>query len=179
MNPDKNDFFDNNQENFDNDQLNKNNFLNNNKIENQNINNENYLNKYSPDVEYDPDQKRSSLQLDKYIEKIHENPDFTKKEEIYIKKLEDKIKQIIGDKVVDNWQKLIEKVNFILLLLTIIEFILDRFDIMSLTLCFALIFIKIELFHKKHLYKWILTFCISLGIDALYFLITFLVSIFC
>ena len=57
--------------------------------------------------------------------------------------------------------------NRILLLTTLLEFLFQRFDIITLFLNFVIILIEIEIFNRKHIYKWILVLLGSIFLDAL------------
>ena len=58
-------------------------------------------------------------------------------------------------------------VNKILFLTTFTEFIFQRFDIVTLFLTIAIIFIELQMFSEKHLYKWLLVLISTLILDAL------------
>lgn len=57
-------------------------------------------------------------------------------------------------------------INKILLLTTFTEFLFQRFDVVTLFLCIAVIFIELEIFSHKHLYKWLLVLISSFLLDA-------------
>ena len=58
-------------------------------------------------------------------------------------------------------------VNKILMLSTLTEFLFQRFDIVTLFLCFVIILLEIGIFSHKHIYKWLLVLLGSLLLDAL------------
>lgn len=57
--------------------------------------------------------------------------------------------------------------NKILLLITFTEFLFQRFDVVTLFLCLVVIFIELDIFSHKHLYKWLIVLISSLLLDAL------------
>ena len=57
-------------------------------------------------------------------------------------------------------------VNKILMFISFSEFYFQRFDIITLFLCFVIILIEIGVFSHKHMYKWLLVLLISLLMDA-------------
>jgi hypothetical protein len=53
------------------------------------------------------------------------------------------------------------------MLSTFIEFLFQRFDIVTLFLNLVIILIEIGIFSHKHIYKWLLVLLSSLLLDAL------------
>lgn len=116
-----------------------------------------------------------SLHLDKYIDKIENNPNIQQKEAEYSQKIEDLIKSK-GVKVPSNWSKVVFFMNKVLLGVTLFEGLLDRFDAVGLTLSFIVFFIEIGFFSENHYFIWVLSFVGSIAIDVLIFLDILFVS---
>ena len=53
------------------------------------------------------------------------------------------------------------------MLSTFTEFLFQRFDIVTLFLCFVIILIEIGVFTHKHMYKWLIVLMASLLLDSL------------
>lgn len=120
---------------------------------------------------------QNSLQLDKVFDKNLANPNYIEKEAEYTKKIEDLIDQKTGNnKITSNWPKITYFFNKILLGTILFEGLLDRFDIVGLTMCFVIFFIEINFYHQKHLYKWVAVLICSVIIDVLVFLDILFVS---
>ena len=111
-------------------------------------------------------QSDNSFHMDKFIEKFHEDPKFTEKE----KQISQQIDNIFRSKTgrpISNFMGYIFMVNKILMLSTLTEFLFQRFDIVTLFLCFVIILLEIGIFSHKHIYKWLLVLLGSLLLDAL------------
>ena len=108
----------------------------------------------------------NSFHMDKYIEKIHENPGFSEKEKEFSQKIDNFIKSKTG-KSISTFSGYIFTVNKILMLLTLSEFLFQRFDVITLFLNIVIILIEIGIFTHKHIYKWLLVLLMSLLFDAL------------
>ena len=107
----------------------------------------------------------NSFHLDKMIEKVHQNPKFSQRENEFSQKIDDFIMQKTG-KPISTFQKYIFLANKILLLTTFSEFLLQRFDAVTLCLSIIIILIEIGIFSHKHLYKWLIVLLGSLLLDA-------------
>lgn len=108
----------------------------------------------------------NSFHMDRYIEKFHENPRFSQKEKEFSQKVDNFIKSKTG-KSIATFSGYIFIVNKLLMLLTLSEFLFQRFDVMTLFLSIVIILIEIGIFTHKHIYKWILVLLMSLLFDAL------------
>ena len=108
----------------------------------------------------------NSFHMDKCIEKIHENPRFSEKEKEFSQKVDNFIKSKTG-KSIETFSGYIFTVNKILMLLTLSEFLFQRFDVVTLFLNIVIILIEIGIFTHKHIYKWLLVLLMSLLFDAL------------
>lgn len=107
----------------------------------------------------------NSFHVNECIEKIHQNPKFTEKEKQFSQKVDDFMKSKIG-KPLSFLSGYIFFVNKILMFISFSEFYFQRFDIITLFLCFVIILIEIGVFSHKHMYKWLLVLLISLLMDA-------------
>jgi hypothetical protein len=114
-----------------------------------------------------PEQKGSdhSFHMDKFFEKYHEDPKFTAKEKEISQKIDSILKSKTGKTI--NFIGYIFLANKILMLSTFTEYLFQRFDIVTLFLCFVIILIEIGIFSHKHIYKWLLVLLGSLLLDAL------------
>ena len=108
----------------------------------------------------------NSFHVSQYIEKIHQDPKFSEKEQQISKKVDDFIKSKTG-KSISAFSGYIFMVNKILMLSTFTEFLFQRFDIVTLFLCFIIILIEIGVFTHKHMYKWLIVLMASLLLDSL------------
>ena len=108
----------------------------------------------------------NSFHVSQYIEKIHQDPKFSEKEQQISKKVDDFIKSKTG-KSISAFSGYIFMVNKILMLSTFTEFLFQRFDIVTLFLCFVIILIEIGVFTHKHMYKWLIVLMASLLLDSL------------
>ena len=118
-------------------------------------------NDYPPETKFD-----NSFHVDKCIEKFHEDPKFSEKEKQFSLKVDDFIKSKTG-KSISSFPQYVFMVNKILMLSTFIEFLFQRFDIVTLFLNLVIILIEIGIFSHKHIYKWLLVLLSSLLLDAL------------
>jgi hypothetical protein len=117
------------------------------------------------------------LHLDRMIDDLSKNEKFEKKE----KEINDKLNSIVNDKMgssFSNDNKYIFMINKIILLITFTEFLFQRFDVVTLFLCIVVIFIELEIFTYKHLYKWLLVLISSFLLDAFVLIDIAPVSIF-
>ena len=108
----------------------------------------------------------NSFHMDKYIEKFHEDPKFSEKEKELSLKLDNILRSKTG-KSISALSGYIFMANKILMLSTFTEFLLQRFDIVTLLLNFVIILIELGIFTHKHMYKWLLVLLGSLLLDAL------------
>lgn len=119
----------------------------------------------------------NSLQLDKVFDKNLENPKFVEKEAEYSKKIEDMINERAGKyNITSNWPKVVYIGNKILMGMILFASLLDRFDVVGLTVCFVIFFLEIGFFDPRHLYKWVALMICSIAIDVLVFLDILFVS---
>lgn len=118
----------------------------------------------------------NSLRLGNMIDEITKNEKFEKKE----KEIHDKLNQIVNEKMpsLSNNDKYIFIINKIILLTTFTEFLFQRFDVVTLFLCIVVIFIELNIFTHKHLYKWLLVLISSFLLDAFVLIDISPVSIF-
>ena len=107
----------------------------------------------------------NSFHMDKCIEKIHENPKFSEKEREFSQKVDNFIKSKTG-KSISAFPQYIFLVNKILMLTTFLEFLFQRFDIVTLFLNIVIILIEIGIFSHKHIYKWLMVLLTSILLDA-------------
>ena len=108
----------------------------------------------------------NSFHVGQYIEKIHQNPKFSEKEQQINQKVDDFIRSKTG-KSFSAYSPYIFMVNKILMLSTFTEFLFQRFDVVTLFLCCVIIFIELGVFTQKHMYKWLIVLIGSLLLDAL------------
>ena len=108
----------------------------------------------------------NSLHMDEYIEKIHQNPQFMEKEQKFSQQIEQFIRTKTG-KSISDFSGYIFLANKILLATTLIEFLFQRFNIITLFLNVVILLIEAEIFTHKHIYKWLLVLLGSLLLDAL------------
>ncbi len=107
----------------------------------------------------------NSFHVDKCIEKFHENPKFSEKEQQFSQKVDNFIKSKTG-KSISAFPQYIFLVNKILMLTTFLEFLFQRFDIVTLFLNIVIILIEIGVFSHKHIYKWLMVLLTSILLDA-------------
>lgn len=120
---------------------------------------------------------QNSFHLDKKFEDLENNPKYMQKEEEYTKKIEDLINNKAGKyKITSNWPKVVFICNYILLGTILLIGLMDRFDIIGLTMNFVLFFVQIRFFSSKHMYKWAAVMVCSIAIDVLVFLDILFVS---
>ena len=121
----------------------------------------------------------NSLHLDKYIDKIQQSAKFREKEAEYVQKIEDFIVSKTGNiNIKSSWNKIVFAFNYFLILSTFIEFLFQRFDVVTLSLCFIIFFIKLEFFSYKHLYKWLFYLFFTIILDLFVIIDVFPVSKF-
>lgn len=121
----------------------------------------------------------NSLHLGEMLDKIPQNPQFKQKESEFARKIEDFVVSKMGNSEIKaKWDKIAFAFNYFLMLGTFLEFIFQRFDVPTLTLCFIIFFIKLGLFQKKHLYKWLFYLLFTVCLDVLVILDIFPVSLF-
>ena len=95
----------------------------------------------------------------------HENPKFSEKEQQFSQKVDNFIKSKTG-KSISAFPQYIFLVNKILMLTTFLEFLFQRFDIVTLFLNIVIILIEIGIFSHKHIYKWLMVLLTSILLDA-------------
>jgi hypothetical protein len=108
----------------------------------------------------------NSFHMDKKLDDLTSNDNFAQKE----KAVRDKLDQILKEKssfTLSSFVAHIFMLNKILLLVTFTEFLFQRFDVVTLFLCLVVIFIELDIFSHKHLYKWLIVLISSLLLDAL------------
>ena len=108
----------------------------------------------------------NSFNIGRKIDDFSRSENFMKKE----KAISDQLDQILKGKSsfsISKLSKYIFGINKILFLTTFIEFLFQRFDIVTLFLCIAVILIELEIFTHKHLYKWLIVLLSSILLDAL------------
>ena len=93
----------------------------------------------------------NSFHMDKYFENFHENPKFSEKEREFSQKVDNFIKSKTG-KSISAFPQYIFLVNKILMLTTFLEFLFQRFDIVTLFLNIVIILIEIGVFSHKWIY---------------------------
>ena len=108
----------------------------------------------------------NNIQINNYIEKIHENLNFSEKEKQLSQKIDNFIQSKTG-KTLSAFSGKIFLVNKIILLTTFTEFLFQRFDIVTLFISMALLFIEMGVFSYNHMYKWLLVLLGSLLLDAI------------
>ena len=107
-----------------------------------------------------------SLHIDKKFDDFTKSKKFMENEN----KLNQKMNTFLDEKVKIPANKLLGYLFFtnkILLLTTFTEFIFQRFDVVTLFLCIVVILIELEIFSRKHLYKWLAVLMFSFLLDAL------------
>ena len=107
----------------------------------------------------------NSFHVDRIIDDISRNEKFAEKE----KNLSQHVDRFLQEKAgysLSICTGYIFTINKILLLTTFTEFLFQRFDVVTLFLCIAVIFIELEIFSHKHLYKWLLVLISSFLLDA-------------
>ena len=107
----------------------------------------------------------NSFHVDRIIDDISRNEKFAEKE----KNLSQHVDRFLQEKAgysLSTCTGYIFTINKILLLTTFTEFLFQRFDVVTLFLCIAVIFIELEIFSHKHLYKWLLVLISSFLLDA-------------
>ena len=120
--------------------------------------NQNEQNHQSPDD--------NSFHMDKKLDELTSNDNFVQKEKV----IRDKLDQILREKssfTLSSFVAHIFMLNKILLLITFTEFLFQRFDVVTLFLCLVVIFIELDIFSHKHLYKWLIVLISSILLDAL------------
>jgi len=108
----------------------------------------------------------NSFHMDKKLDDLTSNDNFVQKE----KAIRDKLDQILKEKssfTLSSFVVHIFMLNKILLLITFTEFLFQRFDVVTLFLCLVVIFIELDIFSQKHLYKWLIVLISSILLDAL------------
>lgn len=108
----------------------------------------------------------NSFHVGQYIEKMQNNPEFSKKENEINQKFDDFVRSKTG-KPFSHFAGYVFLANKILLLSVFTEFLFQRFDIVTLFLNIVIILIELGVFNKKHLYKWLMVLIGSLLLDAL------------
>ena len=108
----------------------------------------------------------NSFHMSQYIEKMENNPEFSKKENILSQKLDEFLTSKTGQPF-SAFTGNVFLANKILLLSTFTEFLFQRFDILTLFLSIVIILIELSIFNKKHMYKWLLVLIGSLLLDVL------------
>lgn len=108
----------------------------------------------------------NSFHMSQYIEKMENNPEFSKKENILSQKLDEILTAKTGQPF-SAFSGNVFLANKILLLSTLTEFLFQRFDIVTLFLSIVIILIELSIFNKKHMYKWLLVLIGSLLLDVL------------
>ena len=107
----------------------------------------------------------NSFHVDRMIDDFSRNEKFEQKEKNITQQL-DKILQEKAGYTLSTCTGYIFTLNKILFLTTFTEFLFQRFDVVTLFLCIAVIFIELEIFSHKHLYKWLLVLISSFLLDA-------------
>ena len=106
-----------------------------------------------------------SFNVDKKFDNFVQNDNFAQRE----KKINQELDRILQEKSGFSISKVAGytfMMNKILFLTTFTEFLFQRFDVVTLFLCIAVIFIELEIFSHKHLYKWLLVLISSFLLDA-------------
>ena len=146
-------------------------------IENQNLEgsgeveaeenqNENQFNQQYQNEPIQQSPEDNSFHMDKKLDDLTSNDNFVQKEKV----IRDKLDQILKEKsnfTLSSFVAHIFMLNKILLLITFTEFLFQRFDVVTLFLCLVIIFIELEIFSHKHLYKWLIVLICSILLDAL------------
>jgi len=132
--------------------------------ENPNQNQLNQQQYQNEPIQQSPDD--NSFHMDKKLDDLTSNDNFVQKEKV----IRDKLDQILKEKsnfTLSSFVAHIFMLNKILLLITFTEFLFQRFDVVTLFLCLVVIFIELEIFSHKHLYKWLIFLICSIFLDAL------------
>ena len=108
----------------------------------------------------------NSFHMSQYFEKMENNPEFSKKENILSQKLDEFLTSKTGQPI-SVFTGNVFLANKILLLSAFTEFLFQRFDILTLFLSIVIILIELSIFNKKHMYKWLLVLIGSLLLDVL------------
>ena len=108
----------------------------------------------------------NSFHVDKMIDDFSRGDKFIEKEKTVSQQLEKILKEKSGY-TMSTFSKYIFMMNKILLLTTFAEFLFQRFDAVTLFLSIVIIFIELEIFSHKHLYKWLIVLLGSILLDAL------------
>jgi hypothetical protein len=106
-----------------------------------------------------------SFNVDKKFDNFVQNDNFAQRE----KKINQELDRILQEKSGFSISRVAGytfMMNKILFLTTFTEFLFQRFDVVTLFLCIAVIFIELEIFSHKHLYKWLLVLISSFLLDA-------------
>ena len=106
-----------------------------------------------------------SFHVDRMIDDYSRNEKFAEKE----KNISQHVDRFLQEKAgysLSAFTGYIFNINKILFLTTFTEFLFQRFDVVTLFLCIAVIFIELEIFSRKHLYKWLLVLISSFLLDA-------------
>ena len=125
-----------------------------------------YPNEIATNVDPGQTKDDNSFHMDKKLDDLTSNDNFVQKEKV----IRDKLDQILKEKsnfTLSSFVVHIFMLNKILLLITFTEFLFQRFDVVTLFLCLVVIFIELEIFSHKHLYKWLIVLITSILLDAL------------
>ena len=134
--------------------------------EGENDQNQNQFQQHFQIEKNQPSPDDNSFHMDKRLDDLTSNDNFAQKE----KAVRDKLDQILKEKssfTLSSFVAHIFMLNKILLLITFTEFLFQRFDVVTLFLCLVVIFIELDIFSHKHLYKWLIVLISSLLLDAL------------
>lgn len=134
--------------------------------EGENDQNQNQFQQHFQIEQNQPSPDDNSFHMDKRLDDLTSNDNFAQKE----KAVRDKLDQILKEKssfTLSSFVAHIFMLNKILLLITFTEFLFQRFDVVTLFLCLVVIFIELDIFSHKHLYKWLIVLISSLLLDAL------------
>ena len=134
--------------------------------EGENDQNQNQFQQHFQIEQNQPSPDDNSFHMDKRLDDLTSNDNFAQKE----KAVRDKLDQILKEEssfTLSSFVAHIFMLNKILLLITFTEFLFQRFDIVTLFLCLVVIFIELDIFSHKHLYKWLIVLISSLLLDAL------------
>ena len=134
--------------------------------EGENDQNQNQFQQNFQTEQNQPSPDDNSFHMDKRLDDLTSNDNFAQKE----KAVRDKLDQILKEKssfTLSSFVAHIFMLNKILLLITFTEFLFQRFDVVTLFLCLVVIFIELDIFSHKHLYKWLIVLISSLLLDAL------------
>ena len=134
--------------------------------EGENDQNQNQFQQHFQIEQNQPSPDDNSFHMDKRLDDLTSNDNFAQKE----KAVRDKLDQILKEKssfTLSSFVAHIFMLNKILLLITFTEFLFQRFDVATLFLCLVVIFIELDIFSHKHLYKWLIVLISSLLLDAL------------